>query len=250
MAPLADNTSIRMNAIATLLEVYKADADFMRAFNNICEPYKAAIKLYSATLGCMTKYTALLKNNNTEADIGALEKQAVVQKASYEPSIPRVNYPPEVQECIDALGEFAYDRKFRVFSAGFILFMDKVKDEALSFGIEIKFGEWFSDLPPLLPAIPASDFLKYSQTELIKQQRSLIAGYVRILKEGGLKEQRRLLKKHAEWWFEHYVHDKKYKQLAEQSLYGDCGTEGIDREGSIKSAVSKFSRIVKINTQK
>ena len=65
--------------------------------------------------------------------------------------------------------------------------------------------------------------------------------YETQIKAKGLHEYPSALDKHAEWWFEHYVHSKKYKEL-------DQGYPSPNAE-SIKKAVWKFTKLVGIKVK-
>jgi len=95
-------------------------------------------------------------------------------------------------------------------------------------------------LPPLEIRVSSLAFVFYDRRQIMSQISDRLTKYEKQLKGEGLRERPSALEKHARWWFEHYVHNKTYNQLAEE--YPEYPPQRANRQESIKRAVSNFSR--------
>lgn len=107
--------------------------------------------------------------------------------------------------------------------------------------IPIEAIEPMLDKPPLSPLIfkvTAYELMYSDQGEIVQRFAKRLSDYEKELKSLGWKELPSAMKTHASWWFEHYVHKKKYPDIALEY--------GITAE-SIKRAVFNFRRFLQID---
>lgn len=67
--------------------------------------------------------------------------------------------------------------------------------------------------------------------------------FEKYLKASGAKEPPSALNKHAEWWFEHYVHGKSYDDIAREVANNEGNPEAV----YIGKTVSRFSRLIDVD---
>jgi len=79
---------------------------------------------------------------------------------------------------------------------------------------------------------------------LLAQINKRLASFELILKEAGAKEPPSALGKHAKWWFEHYVHNRKFIDIANE--IANYNSHGGPHEENIRKAVIKFSQLISI----
>jgi len=94
-----------------------------------------------------------------------------------------------------------------------------------------------SPLPPLIFKVKAYELMYSDRREIVQRFAKRLSDYEKELKSLGWKELPSAMKTHASWWFEHYVHKKKYSDIALKY--------GIAAEG-IKRAVFNFRRFLEI----
>ena len=85
--------------------------------------------------------------------------------------------------------------------------------------------------------IPALALFFYSRETILADISNTLKNFENKIKETGIKEFPSSLEKHAHWWFEHYVLDKKYKEIGKQEVVV---------EETIKRKVWEFTRLVGI----
>lgn len=91
---------------------------------------------------------------------------------------------------------------------------------------------------PLTVRIGAGDFMLQGRQETVVRLRKMLAEHEKELREAGFGDFPSALRRHARWWFEHYVKRKTYAELEMQ--FPQAGQETIKRK------VWEFSRLVGI----
>ena len=99
---------------------------------------------------------------------------------------------------------------------------------------------WLPPLPPLEIKVPASAFCFYGRRQIQAEIARELANYERRLKAAGQKQRPSAVERHAEWWFEHYVKGKTYRELAQEYPRA--------YEETIKRKVWEFSRLLGMRT--
>lgn len=82
----------------------------------------------------------------------------------------------------------------------------------------------------------------------MKQIGRRLAIYEDELKEMGLRERPSALEKHAWWWFQRYVRNKTYDEIAQMEAYTPAGSL-ISYRRNVGTAVRRFSRLAGISSQ-
>jgi len=100
---------------------------------------------------------------------------------------------------------------------------------------------WPPPVSPLEIKVSAWAFVFYGRKRIQAEIARKLKDYEDKLKAAGLKEAPSALENHAQWWFEHYVKGKTYRELAQQLPR--------TQEETIKRKVWEFSRLVGIRTR-
>lgn len=98
---------------------------------------------------------------------------------------------------------------------------------------------WAQPVPPLEIKIPAWTIILFGCKPVQAEVTKKLQKYEIEIKDKGLSEYPNSLNMHAEWWFGHYVHKKKYAELEYE--YPSANRE------SIKRAVWNFTKLLGIN---
>lgn len=96
-------------------------------------------------------------------------------------------------------------------------------------------------IEPIYPSL-LSLFLSGGRIGYLTKLNERLKEFERELKDSGLKEPPSALDKHAEWWFEYYVHDRSYYEIAK--IYSN--TKGNPEGAYIRKQIGKFSRLIDI----
>lgn len=97
---------------------------------------------------------------------------------------------------------------------------------------------WPPRVPPLEIRVPAWAFVFYGRKQIQVEIGQRLRDYEARLKTAGLKEKPSALETHAQWWFEHYVKGKTYRELQQQFPRVE--------EETIKRKVCEFSKLAGI----
>lgn len=90
----------------------------------------------------------------------------------------------------------------------------------------------------------ASFYLSGGRQGYIKELNERLEEFERKLKASGAKEPPSAVPTHAEWWFDHYVHNMKFPDIANKNALTD-DTGGRQPE-NIRKAVLRFSQLLSI----
>ena len=104
---------------------------------------------------------------------------------------------------------------------------------------------WEAPLPPLKIEVSAWAIILRGRQDVHTEINKKLQKYEDQIKAKGLHEYPSAVGKHARWWFEHYVHRKKYREIAEEEYYPADKTYTPNEE-SVKRAVWKFTKLVDI----
>jgi hypothetical protein len=105
---------------------------------------------------------------------------------------------------------------------------------------------WPPPVPPLEVKVSAWALVLFSREELQIDISRRLKTYEDQLKALGLREYPSSLKRHARWWFEHFVHGKKYDDIAQEEAYSQGGSL-VSYGRNVGDAVRRFSRLIGID---
>jgi len=105
---------------------------------------------------------------------------------------------------------------------------------------------WTSPIPPLEVKVSAWAFVLFGREEIQIDVAEKLRDYEPRLKALGLTEYPSSLHKHARWWFEHFVHGKKYDDIAQEETYSPGGSL-VSYGRNVGDAVRRFSRLIGID---
>jgi len=101
-------------------------------------------------------------------------------------------------------------------------------------------------VPPLEISVPALALALWGRRGVLAEIRRRLKRYEDELKSVGLEEIPSHLERHARWWFEHFVHGKKYDDIAQEEMHTPGGSL-VSYAGSVGDAVRRFSRLIRID---
>lgn len=101
-------------------------------------------------------------------------------------------------------------------------------------------------VPPLEIHVPALALAVWGRKGVLAEIRKRLRRYEDELKSVGLEEVPSHLERHARWWFEHFVHGKKYDDIAQEEIHTPGGSL-VSYAGSVGDAVRRFSRLIRID---
>lgn len=104
---------------------------------------------------------------------------------------------------------------------------------------------WSPLVPALEISVPAWALILLGRQQAQKEVAKKFEAYEHELKAGGLKEYPSALQNHAKWWFEHYVHKKRYDEIAQEETYTPGGSL-VSYARNIGTAVKRFSNLIGI----
>jgi len=241
MPRLSDALNDRVRGTIALVRLYREDPSFEKELNDVCQPYHSLFQQFALEYLDSHRDAIDLQDDDYQSLVGNLKEKIGGQVADI----------AQMQACFHALDELACHWKLAVPMSGLFLFLSRVTDEVQFLGIKMwttpSFHPHLSvDIPPLeLGAVPAWRMTEMSKTELIGLIGASISEYTDNLKKQGLKARPSKLEKHAEWWFKHHIHGKKYGDIAQEETYSLNGSL-ISYAKNVGEAVRKFSRLIGI----
>ena len=245
-------------AVAALLKLYKSEPDFIRELEKLHKTYS---KVFEQWLKLAIPNWIKMRENLTQKEFSAVKdyfltvdktiSASLAKKVDPFLSMEDPNLADQMNAYVKSLSDLAYRWQLRAPWAGSVLLTDHVLNmlpedvKKTEIPVEV--------LEPLLPSAPLQPLkfevnayeLMYSGRQEIRDRFvKALADYEKELKSLGWQELPSAIEKHAYWWFEHYVHHKKYPELEqeEQELRVVC--EGI------KKAVWRFSKVLSLRSSK
>jgi hypothetical protein len=104
---------------------------------------------------------------------------------------------------------------------------------------------WEAPLPPMEIQVSAWAIILHGRQDVQTEINKKLREYEGQIKSKGFHEYPSAVDKHARWWFKHYVHKKKYREIAEEEYYPEDTTYKPNEE-SVKRAVWRFTKLVDI----
>ena len=258
MSKLTIDLRTKGEAVAALLKLYKAEADFSQELEKLriihIPVLEQWLKIGMPGWVKMRK-TLTQKEFSTIRDYFLAENQTIssslADKLGFLLPIPNSHLAGQLDAYEKALTDLANRWQLRASWAGYVLILDHVLDMTINMmskdvrnaEIPVEMLEPFlpsAPLPPLRFEINAYELMFSGRQEIQDKFAKALADYENKLKSLGWQELPSALERHAYWWFEHYVHHKKYPELEQEGPEPQVGSE------SIKRAVWKFSKLLNI----
>ena len=250
------------NAIASLLDLYRNDTGFMDELNVIRLPHMAAIHDHCmATLEFWNKCKEVLSSQEYLAVLQAFQTQpypSIRLPAKLKKAMTRMQQSSKKLESyfVD-LDKLVFKWKLRSNWAGPILFIYDMFDCCRFFGIvmpdtvEIPIESlgalylWPPPMEDLIVRVPSWAFFLLGREEIEKEISEKVSQYENQIRSRGYHEFPSSLKRHARWWFMHYVKRKKYDEIAGIEAALPDGKPVYERNVGV--AVRKFSKLIGID---
>jgi hypothetical protein len=252
MSKLTIDLRTKGKAVAALLKLYKADADFAQELERIRTNYAPVLEkwLKIAVPGWIQMKKALTRKEFSTAKdffLGATQtmSSSLADKLELLLVTPDSHLATQLGNYEKALADLAYIWHLKASWVGYTLILDHIQDmmpeDFRNAEIPIEMLEPFlpsAPLPPLKFEVNAYELMFSGRQEMQDKFAKILADYENKLKSSGWRELPSSLERHANWWFEHYVHGKKYHELEQNNPR--VGSE------SIKRAVWNFSKLLNI----
>jgi hypothetical protein len=250
------------NAIASLVDLYRNDPGFIEELGMIRLPHMAAIYEYSMnTLDFSNKCKEVLSPQDYSSVARAFQNQGnLTVRLPAKLKKARIKLEQSLEQLgpyIESLDKLALKWKLRAKWVGPILLLYDMFDLYTVFGImpsgEIEMpiesmGSLYPWPPPmedLVIRVPPWAFFLLGRAEIEKEISEKVSHYESQLRSKGYHEFPSSLRRHARWWFMHYVKRKKYDEIAALEAQLPDGKAMYERNVGV--AVRKFSKLVGIN---
>jgi hypothetical protein len=245
----------KAHAIDSLLKLYRDDQGFVEELEEIRDPYLDLIIQYALDSFDFAVKSELSPREFFDRVINRTKNQK--QGVLFFPQTPA--YLAQLQPYFDALNKLAYRWKLRAPWAAPMLIVYDMFDVLKIKGLipdQIDLPlEKFSSLYPWTPPVPALEIkvpgwaiILQGREEVLKAINKKLRQYEEDIKAAGLKEYPSSLKKHARWWFEYFVHGKRYDDIAQEEIYAPGGSL-VSYARNVGEAIRGFSRLIGIDTR-
>lgn len=233
----------KADAINFLIQLYMKNPTFVKEWEEIRKPYTEIIR----------KYTIDLVHFWLTADIKPEDyynKLTDYLQTGAEEPYPAEKLPNStgLEPYFEALSEMADKWKMRAPWAAFMLLMydcsEVLKSTGMPEDISIPLEQyehlypWTDPVNPLEIKVPAWAVIIHGRKAIEGEIAKKLEAYENEIKLSGFKEYPSSLAQHAQWWYEHYVNHKKYKEI--EKMFP------IALEETIKRAVWDFTKLVGI----
>jgi deoxyadenosine/deoxycytidine kinase len=255
MPKLSDPRITKGHAVDSLLKLYRNDQEFVQELEEIRDPYLDLI------IRCaLDSFDSGRKSGLSPREFfnTVIEHAKNVQQCN--PLFSEVSvYIAQLQPYFDALSKLTYRWKLRASWAAPMLVIYDMYDVLRIKGlipeeVDMPLEEfdslypWASPLPALEIKIPTWAIVLQGRQKVLAAVSRKLRQYEKEIKATGLMEYPSSLQKHAKWWFEHFVHGKKYDDIAQEEIYAPGGSL-ISYARNVGEAVRNFSRLIGIDTR-
>jgi len=259
-------------AITCLMELYKGEVQFVAEWRRLRAAYLLPLTELAGVFAlyevCRSRSILPFTFENVHKSYLA-EKHLVQHFPFFRGSTPPLN---ELEERVEQLREnlvpyatqltsLAYEWKLRASWAGDELLDEDVesivgrllKEAGVPELAHVIAGELLKDswgfmpstasraVHPLTVKISPMDFMLQGRREIVVGLRKMLAQHEKELREAGFEDVPSAVKRHAEWWFAHYVKGKAYAEL--EMPFPQSSQETIKRK------VWEISKLVGIKTR-
>lgn len=265
---------IEIVAINILLQLYETETGFVLEWEKVRYPFTSLIEQYGKT-SCLIEIEHILKKcppSDLIAWVSDMQKlknylQGPLGSTDHSNDLSelRENYEDLQEQLIpyvQRLNNLAYNWNLRaswagdklmwrdvqriqqdVFNAAGVTILNNLSDRQ----IQILLGDESSlslDNGPIY-ASTSSLYLAGGRIGYLSKLNRRLKEFEEKLKASGAKEPPSAIGKHAEWWFDHYVHNMKFSDIADKIAKID--TKGGHYPENIRKAVLKFSGLLGID---
>lgn len=266
---------IRQIAINYLLELYEKEDKFMREWEEMRLPFATMIEKI-ASVSCLIHVEHILRKCPPHDLISWVSDMQKLKRYIQGPSggAKYIQDLSELQEIyadleeqlkpyVKRLNNLAYNWKLRalwasdelmfrdvqrvqeaIMNAADVTVLNKLSNEQIHKLIDKEEGLLPSDIWPAYMNI-VSFYLAGGRGGYISEVNDRLGDFEGKLKASGAKEPPSALRKHAEWWFDHYVHDIEFPEIAERIAKID--DRGGPQAENIRKAVIRFSELLGID---
>ena len=252
---------IKGQAIACLLGFYRNEPAFMKELEQLRQPYLEILR--RITVGWIIFWAKCAKvlspRELQELFMNYLEgnEQPTKLPRALADHIGQIRkQEDELQAYKDNLASLALKWKFKAsWAVDMLNFFDAVDilsefDMSTEVDIPFELLDFLYPFPPPYPPfeikISSWAFVLHDKRQIMSQLNKRLTEYENKLKSEGLRERPSAMEKHANWWFEHYVHKKSYEALADMEAEGFSSTP-VTYASTIGKAVRKFSKLIGID---
>jgi hypothetical protein len=246
-------------AIAALLKLYKAELGFVKELDELRITYSPVLEKWleaGVPNWIQMKKTLTQEELSITRDFFLTENQTIsgslADKIESSLFIPDPYLAGQLDAYVESLTDLAYKWRLKAPWAGRALLLDHVLEMATNAmpegvrnaEIPVEMLEPFlppAPLPPLQFEVNAYELMFSGRQEIQDKFAKALAEYENKLKSSGWQETPSAIERHAYWWFERNVHNKKYSEMEKEEPH-------IYREG-IKRAVWKFAKLLNIKSK-
>lgn len=248
MPRLGYRQAVAANAVEALVNVYLQDKAFMEDLSEIRQKHHDTIlQIAGSTVDlCREILNSPQPLYLLRYSLASEITHEFACTAGQDPSLAK-----DTEAYIVALVELMQEWKLRTPMALAALIPNEV---AWALGLAEKSGKselpldfldrvypWPPPVPPLEIKISPWALVHVGRRGVQKEIARRLREYESQIKKTGIGEHPAALDRHAQWWFEHYIHGKNYAEL--EKNWPDATRE------SIKRAVWRFSRLVGIKVR-
>jgi len=239
------------DAITALLRQYSKEPQFIKEWAAIRKPYVNVLARFAED-----GIRFFEQGNITPAEYYQDVVDYYKNENNKDPfPVDKFSYLSELQPYFDDLVKMADKWKLRAPWSTVTLYISDLinilKHNGLPDEIDVAIENleliypWEAPLLPLKIEVSAWAIILGGLQTVQNEINEKLKEYESQIKAKGLHEYPSALDKHASWWFEHYIHRKKYREIAEEEYYPEDKTYKPNEE-SVKRAVWRFTKLVDI----
>lgn len=262
-------------AINSLLDLYEQESKFMLEWKEVKKPYIPLINQFGR-VSTITDVEFILTHCPPDdlidwiSDLQKLRNYLLGIQSDTKQTQSPLKMSPSYDDLLEQLNlyvsrleKLAFDWNLRAPWAGEVLMwrdVHRIQQEILdAAGTNIlnKFSDRqiqklltennssSAHIEPIYPSL-LSLYLSGGRVGYLSKLNDRLEEFEKELKASGFKEPPSAMHKHIEWWFEYYVHDKSYYDIAKQ--YAD--SKGNPEGAYVRKQIGNFSRLIDIKPVK
>jgi len=264
MPRLSDPRITKGRAVSALIRLYLEEPGFISELCRIRQKHnEVVLELISRQIELLAHCTATMTPEEYHST--SRELYAFLTRPSASHGLPsRVSHRLEEMKSIclklrpyfTDLEQLAYRWNLRASWAGPMLHLDYLHDCLRTLGmpdaidvtseqLELLYP-WPPPIPPLEVKVSAWALVLLGREEIQMDIAQKLKAYEDQLKALGMAEHPSSLERHARWWFEHFVHNKKYDEIAQEEIHTPGGSI-ISYSRNVGDAVRRFSKLIGID---
>ncbi|RLC65218.1 MAG: hypothetical protein DRI01_01610 [Chloroflexi bacterium] len=259
MPRLSDPRITKGHAASFLVRLYLQEPEFLSEFRQLRQNHAELLaKVLVTQVEFLVKCREVLSIEKYQKMVRALYQLPVTRRSI--PTLPE-NLTRQLEQMkqmyvklepyFHDLEQLASRWKLKASWAGPMLYLYHIHDclraAGVPDGIDVPLEQldllypWPPPIPPLEIKVSAWAFVLYGRKQIQLDIAKKLKNYEDRLKTLGLKEKPSALDNHAQWWFQHYVKGRKYREINQQFP--------LVEEETIKRKVYEFSKLAGIRTR-